>query len=40
MLVPITLPYLIFVPYPKVFFDNPTEKWSVPISNKIQRQVN
>ena len=25
-LVPITLPYLVFVPYPKVFFANPTEK--------------
>ena len=29
-LVPITLPYLVFVPYPKVFFANPTEKWIVP----------
>ena len=25
-----TLPYLVFVPYPKVFFANPTEKWIVP----------
>ena len=29
-LVPITLPYLVFVPYPKVFFANPTGKLIVP----------